>query len=223
MATHGLQTAYEARLRQAAFALGAGGITVIAALLAARCCEELLGPRSAHMATHILVMNVIAPLAACAALKQAPQWHGAADRALVAGFTLQIALFYVWHLPGAATGGALAHGVLHAALLGASGLFWMGIYAAEGAQRWRSFVALTLTGKLVCLLGVLLLFAPRVLDHEGAEIAGIALDDQRMAGLLMLTACPICYLVSAIVIAAKWLRDIETAALRLHAPVVESG
>lgn len=220
MATLGVWIASALRSHTAVVAPGVGAMALIAALLATRCCDEFFGPRGAHMAAHVLIMNAIAPLAAWGALRLAPQQRVKANRALVAGFTLQITLFYVWHLPGAAMSGALAHGALNAALLGASILFWTAIFSLEPVQRWRGFVALTLTGKLACLLGALLLFAPRLLDG-GAD--DTALDDQRMAGLLMLAACPLCYLVSAVAITAKWLRDIEAGALRLRAPIVGSS
>ena len=220
MATHGLRIAYAARSQTAVLALCAGVMALIAALLATRCCDEFLGPRGAHMVAHILVMNAIAPFAAWGVLPLSLQLHVNANRALVAGFTFQIALFFVWHLPGAATSVALAHGALNAALLCASILFWVAIFSLEPVQRWRGFVALMLTGKLACLLGALLLFAPRLLDGGAADTA---LDDQRMAGLLMLAACPLCYLASAIAIAAKWLRDIEAAAPRIRTPIVGSS
>lgn len=220
MATHGLGVRDAARRQTAVFAPCVGVMALVAALLATRCCDEFFGPRGAHMAAHVLIMNAIAPLAAWGALRLAPQLWGKASRALVAGFTLQITLFYVWHLPGAATSGALAHGALNAALLGASIVFWIAIFSLEPVQRWRGFVALTLTGKLACLLGVLLLFAPRLIDGGAADTA---LDDQRMAGLLMLAACPLCYLASAVFIAARWLRDIEAAALRMRVPIFESN
>ena len=38
------------------------------------------------------------------------------------------------------------------------------------------------------------------------------LADQRLAGLLMLIACPFCYVLAGIAIAAKWLQELETTA-----------
>ena len=68
------------------------------------------------------------------------------------------------------------------------------------ARRWHAIPALLLTGKLVCLLAVLLVFAPRAL-YGTAHAHGVsALDDQHLAGLLMIAACPLSYLVAAIMI-----------------------
>jgi putative membrane protein len=58
-------------------------------------------------------------------------------------------------------------------------------------------LALLLTGKLTCLLAVLLVFAPRALYPHAA------LADQQFAGLLMLAACPLSYLGAALVITLR--------------------
>lgn len=178
------------------------------------------GPRSAHMASHILTMNGVAPLAAIGWARLRPARGAfAADRALIAGFVLQIGVFYAWHLPGLAGTGesrAFFHAAMHFALFGSAFLFWAAILSLEGAALWRGMIALTLTGKLACLLGALLLLAPRLVDG-GAEAGSVeALDDQRMAGLLMLVACPLCYLATAVHMAAKWLSGVEARAARLR-------
>jgi putative membrane protein len=78
-----------------------------------------------------------------------------------------------------------------------------------------------LTAKLVCLLAAILIFAPRVLYgatghlmHVGEQwSAAQELSDQHIAGLLMIAACPLSYLVAAVVITAQLinLRDASHA------------
>lgn len=176
------------------------------------------------MAYHILLMNALAPALASAFM--AAFGHRAlgfaAARVLVAATVLQLALLWASHTPylwGLASREPLVHVLMQASLLAASLTFWLAILAEKGVVRWRGVVALLLTGKLSCLLGVLLLFAPRLLyadvhvGHgqvvsDGDEL----LADQRLAGLLMLIACPFCYVLAGIAIAAKWLQDLETTA-----------
>ena len=53
------------------------------------------------------------------------------------------------------------------------------------------------------MLGALLVFAPRPIYSSGHH--GFDLADQQLAGLLMLAACPLSYVLAAIVIAVETL------------------
>lgn len=184
-----------------------------------------LGPRAAHMASHILLMNALAPALASAIISsfgdRAPGFASA--RVLIAATVLQLALLWTWHAPnlwGLALRTPLVHLLMQASLLASSLTFWLAILSEKGVFRWRGVVALLATGKFSCLLGVLLLFAPRLLyadAHVGhghvAADGDELLADQRLAGLLMLIACPFCYVLAGIAIAAKWLQEIETTAI----------
>jgi putative membrane protein len=73
--------------------------------------------------------------------------------------------------------------------------------------------ALLVSGKLFCLLAVLLVFAPRFFygahgthSHGGMPVDQLA--DQHLAGLLMLVVCPLSYVAAAVAIAAQWLREL---------------
>jgi putative membrane protein len=60
--------------------------------------------------------------------------------------------------------------------------------------------------RLFCLLGAIFVFAPRPLfAHHG----GVSLEDQQLAGLLMIVACPLTYVVAGTVIAARWVLALE--------------
>lgn len=181
--------------------------------------DVAFGPRSTHMAKHLVAMNAIAPLAAIGWLRLGPpRGVPSMDRLLIAGFVMQIGVLYAWHLPGVVgtdESRPLLHTAMHLALLGSAFLFWAAILSLEGASLWRGVMALILTGKLVCLLGVLLLLAPRLLDGGTVAAPDVALDDQRLAGLIMLAACPLFYLATAVHMAAKWLIGVEATAARL--------
>jgi putative membrane protein len=66
-----------------------------------------------------------------------------------------------------------------------------------------------LTGKLSCLLGALLIFAPRILYTSGHQHSAMAnLTDQQLAGLLMIIACPLSYVTAGVVLAAQMMADL---------------
>lgn len=167
------------------------------------------------MAAHILTMSALAPFLAVliAALRDG---NGpVASNRLGLATAAQIALLYAWHAPKASAfleAQPAAHLLMHVSLLGASLLFWLAVLAEDGPCRWRGVAALAITGKLSCLLGALLLFAPRVLDAPFAHAdssPGLMLADQRFAGLLMLAICPFSYVLPGVLMTARWLRDME--------------
>lgn len=182
-----------------------------------------LGPWSAHMAAHILTMNAAAPALALALIA----WRRGSLPAFTSGkilggaAALQMALLWIWHAPLVGAIG-LRHPPLHmlmqVALLSAALAFWLSVLSEEGALRWRGIIAVLLTGKVFCLLGALLLFAPRLLypdvsaDHGHGASASLA--DQQAAGLMMLVVCPICYIAAGVAITVKWLRALDAASAR---------
>lgn len=155
------------------------------------------GPIARHMAVHILIMNVVAPLAAVAA---SPWIRFTSPRTLWIATLAQLAILALWHTLS-------PHGETHATsplalglLLVIAGTFWLAVFTTR--SRGQALAALLLTGKIVCLGGALLIFAPGALYH------GIDRADQQLAGLLMVTACPLSYLASALVLA---IRAIDTS------------
>jgi putative membrane protein len=157
------------------------------------------GPHARHMAAHILAMNVAAPVLAAIVLVR---WNRPAPGASVLWFAtfVQIGALWIWHAPlaqnlilNAPSGMIVAHLTLSMAAMA----FWVSLFSLTGASRWQAIPALLLTGKLVCLLAVLLVFAPRTL-YGAAAHAAHGLDDQQLAGLLMLAACPLSYLIVAV-------------------------
>lgn len=189
----------------------------ISALLALKTGAVALGPLSAHMSAHILLMNVLAPLLVSTFLAWRPQTTTHLFGSMLAAASLvQIVMLWGAHIPTVLVGVITvpaAHALVQGTLFTIALWFWWAVFAQPREQSWRSLFALLITGKLFCLLGVLLVFAPRPLfqalamAHVGAGHASVgALEDQQLAGLLMLSACPLSYVLAGIVIAARWLR-----------------
>lgn len=174
-----------------------------------------LGSLSSQMAQHIVLMNLVAPLAVVAMLTQLRQRQidiPDPGRWIAPATVLQLGLLWFWHAP--AVQGAHSP-VLHVAMmmsLTASALFFWWTVLAPGRRRWRALLALLVTGKLFCLLGVLLTFSPRPLyasGHAGHGIGAELLADQQLAGLLMLIACPATYVLAGLILAARWLGTLQ--------------
>ncbi|WP_051379736.1 cytochrome c oxidase assembly protein [Bradyrhizobium murdochi] len=181
-----------------------------------------LGHFSTHMVLHIASMNIIAPSVAALIITRRhiggtrPIWLWTAT-------FLQIVLLWTWHSPA-------VHDLLlrsqpagltfHATLLLAGLFFWLSLLTTSTTSRWQTIPALLLTGKLTCLLAALLIFAPRTLYGFAGHLAGAAehfslhhaLEDQHLAGLLMVTACPLSYLVAAVIITVQLITRAEISA-----------
>jgi putative membrane protein len=158
-------------------------------------------------------MNVVAPLLVCGLRDRItlPLW-----RTWPFATTLQLVLIWFWHTPptlAAAMANVGLMAVMHLSLMVAAMWFWAAILLAPIPTRWRAILALLVTGKLFCLLGAILVFSPRALfatPHMQHGAAGLA--DQQMAGLIMLTACPLTYVLAGIVISARWFLSLEANA-----------
>jgi putative membrane protein len=189
------------------------------------------GPLSRQMALHIALMNVVAPLAASLPARH-PGTGPAASLWLLAA--LQIVLLWAWHAPPVqrqVVDSAALHAIMHASLFVVAFGFWRALLRLSPAARWQGIAVLLLTGKLTCLLAVLLIFAPRLLYElpvhghgagGGAPLPG--LEDQQLAGLLMVAACPLSYLVAGLIVAARIIRDLGASpAAARNKPLAAAG
>jgi putative membrane protein len=161
------------------------------------------GSLAGHMLQHLVVMNLAALLLAMAV--RLPVDRGLA---LVAG--LQVALLWGWHVPAvyaAAHHDRLLMASMQGSLLAVAFLFWSVLLARPVAAAWPSIFALLLTAKGFCLFGALLCFARRALypAHGGDEQS--ALEDQQLAGLLMMASCALVYVATAMTLFVRWLDD----------------
>lgn len=196
-----------------ALAVAAAGAVILAFIQ--------LGSLSRHMVAHIALMNVAAPLVAMGISRLFQKSMTVASAGLLWSVTLsQLALLWVSHSPNMhhlAHSSPLALATLHTVLFASSLVFWICIITVSSP--WQAMLALLVSGKLACLLGALLIFAPRLL-YDAASAAhgthangGMSLDDQHLAGLVMIVACPLSYVLSAIVLAAQTTTALQSARL----------
>jgi putative membrane protein len=174
------------------------------------------GPLSTTMAFHILLMNVVALFLALSSVKRVHATVLSRGDVLATASVIQIGLLWAVHAPAVMErlSSVTLHLAMQTALFGTATLYWSAVFAQGRAHCWRALLALLITGKLFCLLGVLIVFSPRLLyassmhDHGGLAFS-LALSDQQFAGLMMIVACPLSYVLAAIVISARWLSDIS--------------
>ncbi len=201
----------------------AGACMVVAATFAGVPQLPSFGPLSAHMLQHVLMMNGAGLLAGWVMAAWLTQRQCVSNRAatalLVAGTIGQTILLWGWHAPpvfAQATASAPLMAAMHVSLFAAALVFWTAVFLFRGAERWRPILALLIAGKLFCLLGALFVFSGRPLfgdaahNHAGHMAHGMtALEDQHLAGLIMVVACPLTYVAAGVIIAGLWLRDLE--------------
>jgi putative membrane protein len=87
--------------------------------------------------------------------------------------------------------------------------FWIAVYRQIQENAWRALMALLVTGKLYCMLAVLLVFSPRALYTADAPHMAIDLADQQLAGTMMVVACPLSYILIATVLTVRWLNALS--------------
>lgn len=190
-------------------------VVVILALVAVTGGEGSTMTR--EMARHVAVMNVAAPLLAIA-LGRFDRRSRATGGQLAIATLAQLCALFAFHTPAVMM---TAHAqpalqlVVQAILFAVALAYWVAVLDQIGAARWRAILALLVTGKLFCLLGAVLLFAPRALyaggpGHPGHHTAAV-LADQHLAGVLMLAACPATYVLGGVVIAARWVCELPGA------------
>lgn len=201
---------------------------------------------AAHMGQHLVLMLVVAPLLIVAAplapaLHALPprwrrvvlgparaDWSRRAGQWLVApgaATVLQLLALYAWHTPVAiavALEDDFVHFLMHASLLGSALLFWWAIIRAGRVGYGWGILMLLVTAKLSGLLGALIAFARVPLYPAYGERPaawGLSLlEDQQLAGTLMLAVGGVTYVVSAVVLVAAFL-----AAMERRAPSIRAG
>jgi putative membrane protein len=176
-----------------------------------------IGPLSLHMVVHIGCMNVAAPLAALtlSRVETAAARVWSAPALLWLAMLLQLAILWAAHSPylhHAQQAGPVAAIALHVVLFCVALGFWLSILGAS-SRPWQAMLALLISGKFACLLGALLTFAPRPLftTHAGHHADAALLADQHLAGLLMIAACPLSYVLTAVILAVYTVNGLDKA------------
>ena len=215
-----------------------GGLLVLAAALMSPLDALAHTLFSGHMAQHLLLMVVAAPLLVFArptAALVAGLPEGGRDlvrrshrrgtaRALVNPVVVWIigtVALWAWHMP-ALYGAALDHEPLHvlehASFFGAAVLFWSVVFASgtrRGVPRPVAIVLVFASGVQSSALGAVLLFAstPLYAVHEaGARLWDVSpLADQQLAGALMWSPPALMYIVVMGWLLVRWFAEMDNA------------
>ncbi|MBN1236950.1 MAG: cytochrome c oxidase assembly protein [Gammaproteobacteria bacterium] len=184
---------------------------------------------AAHMAMHIAVVCVAAPLIAVglAASRFDPVDGWPLLFSPLSAALIELVVVWGWHAPGPHEAARSLPAVLaleQATFLGAGLLLWLSVLGGDRSTRREragvGILGLLMTSMHMTLLGVLLTLSPRVLYHDAGPAAD--LDDQRLGGLMMLIGGGTVYLIGGLMLLGWLLRpstrqareDAERAAAR---------
>ena len=225
-----------AGLREACFAGG-----TVALFFALVWPLDALGERlfSAHMAQHLVLMNVAAPLIVLGAplpamLRAMPLrirralaqlgagrrwragWHWLGN--LGVATASQLAVLWIWHTPrgiAAALENDALQVTMHASLIAAALVFWTAVLHPAGNRQWGSIAALLVTLKLtgVACIAVLIGGDGLYLAYgESAARWGLSpAEDEAIGWGLMMTLGSATYLAAALALAWRGLASLERA------------
>lgn len=191
---------------------------------------------SAHMTQHELLMVIAAPLLV-AGRPFAAGLHGLTPRPRAVAITFfrrirrpwralthpVVVLFvhaialWMWHIPvlfEAALANELVHAVQHLMFFITAAMFWWSImHGRWGKVGYGVAVFFTFATMMhTSILGVLLTFGNRLWYPSYAEHSQHALDDQRLAGLIMWIPAGTIFLIVALALFAAWLGESERRA-----------
>lgn len=174
-------------------ALLAGGVVLVTAW-SGGLARFAPGPFSAHMAVHIAVVALAAPLVAIAVAGSRidPARRVSALVAPIPASIVELMLAWAWHAPAlhaAARASVAVYVVEQASFLLAGLLLWIavsgGTTTGRAARSGAGVAALLFTSMHMTLLGALFALTPRVLYAHGHG-GEAALFDQHAGGIIML-------------------------------------
>ena len=169
-----------------------------------------------HMVQHLLTMNVAALL--FASVLRRCEWLSF-SLPLVA--TFQMASLWLWHTPAvfiASHGNFLFELLMKASLFAGALLFWIAILDNRANSLWSRILTLLITGKVFCLLGAVFVFTRRPLYpiHGDLGLSMSSIEDQQLAGLVMVSACALTYVAAAIALFVHWMFKDEKIGFQLY-------
>jgi cytochrome c oxidase assembly factor CtaG len=201
---------------------------------------------SAHMTQHELLMVVAAPLLVLGRPVVAMVWalplgwrrraggwvRRGSVRPLWGALTLpavatalHLAALAVWHLPGpyeATYASAAVHALQHVSFLSTALVFWWALLRPAPGREGEAVAYLFASTLVTGALGALLAFAPELWYPHYAATTGAwgltPLDDQQLGGIIMWVPGGGSYLLAALALFARWLRESERRARR-HPPL----
>jgi putative membrane protein len=202
---------------------------------------------SAHMAQHELLMTVAAPLLVLGkplipfVWALSPRWRRVTGRwasaksiarpwaALThpaAAFLVHGAAIWIWHLPSlydAAVTSEAMHAAQHATFFGTALLFWWVVFHPSPARGGTPAAIGILFGTVLHTgaLGAALTLMPRLVYSAYAATTVpwglMPTDDQQLGGLIMWVPGGLAYIVAALALVARMLRESEQRVARREA------
>jgi putative membrane protein len=167
---------------------------------------------AAHMAQHLIVICITAPL-----LALARPWRKRVSP--LTAWCLFVPLFLFWHWPVAfqwAAGSELTRLLELVSILASATLFWATMLA-PGTGQGAAALFVTAAAVATDLPGVVMIFAPRAIctmpDENAARFGLSALQDQQFAGLLMWVPANLVFFGFATFLFGQWMRDRDTSPL----------
>jgi putative membrane protein len=159
---------------------------------------------AAHMAQHLLLIALAAPLLVLAGLEiRLPP---------LAGWGLFVTVFLFWHWPAAfqwAAADPVTELLELGSILAASICFWSGVLGSNRLNDGGRALLVMTAAILTDLPGVVMVFAPRaicVMPGENAARFGLTpLADQQLAGLLMWVPANLLFFGTAMFLFARWI------------------
>ena len=190
---------------------------------------------TAHMAQHLAMVVVAAPLLVAAdpvpsilaglaswlrrpvsSIHRGARGAGVRPPHLAAAFSAHMGALVVWHVPAlfdAAVENVGVHTLEHASFVVTALWFWAPVLTVRGRRRLTevgAVVYLVAAGAICSAIGALLTFASSPLYPTYARDGAIpALRDQQLAGVLMWVPPGVVYVVVAAVVLWRWLENAE--------------
>ncbi len=227
-----------------------GGLVVLAAALMSPLDALAHTLFSGHMAQHLLLMVVAAPLLVYARptpalvaglpaggrdlVRRQARLRGAAHALAnpVVVWIIGALVLWAWHMPAlyeAALANEPVHVLEHASFFGAAVLFWSVVFASgtrRGLPRPVAIVLVFASGVQSSALGAVLLFASTPLysvHGAGARVWDVSpLADQQLAGALMWSPPALLYIVVMGWLLVRWFDEMEPASAP-DRPLVPAG
>jgi cytochrome c oxidase assembly factor CtaG len=177
---------------------------------------------AAHMAQHLLLVSVAAPLVVAGLLVESVCWLGrvrlprtVAPAVVVALVVVQAVTVIAWHAPvlyDAAVNHDVVHALEHLTLLLTAVAAWWAVANAAGSWRGLAVALLFVSALAVMTLGVAMTLATtRWYGVYDAGSPAAQLRDQQLAGVLMWAYGGLAAAVGAIAAFVVWLQSLERA------------
>ncbi len=167
---------------------------------------------TAHMAVHMTVVAIAAPLLAIGLRGTAIVRFGAGRVAPIPASLIELIVVWGWHVPAlhhAARSDPAIFAAEQASFLLSGLLLWGSVLHAS----WAGIIALLITFAHMTLLGAILALAPRPLYPHSHSLTGMsALEDQHLGGAIMLVVGGISYLAGGLWLAAALLQNHDPSA-----------